>query len=114
MRAAADTANKTDASRLRRRCKDLIAHAERIKAQLANPPLATSPDELTILRRTSRLHGFDFPPWEVEPSEAEFELQPGDKPFMCVSPIMPQSVEQRHDLRPVTNAAEHLTITDEA
>lgn len=92
MRAAGEAVNRTDASRLRRKCHELIALAERVKAQLAAGPsiipLAASSAvpsaELGILWRTSRLHGNDFPLWEADPADAEFELQPGAQLFTCV------------------------------
>lgn len=99
MRAAAEEAtSKAEAARLRRKCKGLIAHAERLKAQVTQVPssmlrdneaaisplscTSPSPAELEILCRATRLHGIDYPPWQGEPSENEFQLQSGTKPFM--------------------------------
>ena len=79
MRAASGAVNKTDAARFRRKCQDLIAHAEKLKAQLAKPSRLDGSD---ILNRTSRLHGNDFPPWETDPLDTEFQLQPGQPQYM--------------------------------
>lgn len=89
MRAAGEASDKTHASQLRRKCQDLIAYAERVKAQLATAPSAVPATETSILRCTSRLHGNDFPLWEAAPSNAEFELQPGSEPFTWVALAMP-------------------------
>lgn len=68
MAAAASAPSKAQAARLRRRCQELIRDAETLKARRARPD---------VLRRASRLHGNDFPPWDAEPADAEFERRPG-------------------------------------
>lgn len=73
MRAAGEAPTKKDASRLRQKCQQLIAQAEKLKAQLTQTP--------SVLLRTSRLHGNLFPPWSNEPSRKDFELPPGEEPF---------------------------------
>ncbi|RGP69737.1 hypothetical protein FLONG3_7689 [Fusarium longipes] len=73
MRAAGEAATKKEAARLRLKCKELIAQAEKLKAHLTQTP--------GILLRTSRLHGNLFPPWSNEPSSKDFELLPGEEPF---------------------------------
>ncbi|ESU11328.1 hypothetical protein FGSG_12723 [Fusarium graminearum PH-1] len=73
MRAAGEAPTKKDASRLRQKCQQLIAQAEKLKAQLTQTP--------SVLLRTSRLHGNIFPPWSNEPSSKDFELPPGEEPF---------------------------------
>ncbi len=79
MRAAGGAVNKLDAARFRRKCHELIAYAEQLKAQLANPGRLDRPD---ILQRSSRLHGNEFPPWENDPADVEFQLQPGQQQYM--------------------------------
>ncbi|KAG5654928.1 hypothetical protein KAF25_010882 [Fusarium avenaceum] len=73
MRAAGEAANKKDAARLRLKCQQLIAQAEKLKAQLNQTP--------SILLQTSRLHANLFPPWSKEPSDRDFQLVPGEEPF---------------------------------
>jgi hypothetical protein len=73
MRAAGEATTKKDATRLRLKCQQLIAQAEKLKAHLTQTP--------SILLRTSRLHGNLFPPWSNEPLSKEFELLPGEEPF---------------------------------
>jgi hypothetical protein len=84
MKAAATAEAPADRKRLRRKCADLIAFGERIKAggtkapdgpsRPAVPestrPLTTT--EKTIVLRASRLHGNVFPPWEAAPGSAAF------------------------------------------
>ncbi|PNY24194.1 Calpain-like protease palB/cpr-8 [Tolypocladium capitatum] len=74
MAAAREAPSKPEAARLRRRCQELILHAEKLKAQQAT--LSSSPAQPDILRRASRLHGNDFPPWEADPLDDEFDLRP--------------------------------------
>ncbi|KAJ4116197.1 cysteine protease [Fusarium equiseti] len=73
MRAAGEAATKKDAARLRLKCQQLIAQAEKLKAHLTQIP--------SVLLQTSRLHGNLFPPWSNEPSDKDFELLPGNDPF---------------------------------
>jgi calpain-7 len=73
MRAAGEAATKKDATRLRLKCQQLIAQAEKLKAHLTQTP--------SVLLQTSRLHGNLFPPWSNEPSDKDFELLPGHDPF---------------------------------
>ncbi|KAJ6439985.1 cysteine protease PalB [Purpureocillium lavendulum] len=77
MTAAGEATDKSDAARLRRKCRELIAHAEKLKATAQSHP-APQPD---ILRRASRLHGNDFPPWHGRPSDDEFALRSGTAQF---------------------------------
>lgn len=78
MRAAGEAANKKDAARLRLKCQQLIAQAEKLKAQLNQTP--------SILLQTSRLHANLFPPWSKEPSDRDFQLVPGEEPFTLGTP----------------------------
>ncbi|KAF5232042.1 hypothetical protein FANTH_13159 [Fusarium anthophilum] len=73
MRAAGEALTKKDAARLRLKCQQLIAQAEKLKAELTQTP--------SVLLRTSKLHSNLFPPWTKEPSDEEFQLLPGDEPF---------------------------------
>lgn len=70
MRAAGEATDKSEATRLRRHCQKLIAYAEDLKARLSLVP-STGRD---ILNQVSSLHGNDFPPWQSDPVEAEFQL----------------------------------------
>lgn len=81
MRAAAASKDKTRATALRRKCKELIARAEVLKRHIS----VARPPGHGILDEASRLHGNNFPPWTTEPSEEEFRLELGTEPFWCVS-----------------------------
>lgn len=78
MRAASQAPSKPDALRLRRKCQELIALAERLKAQIAQG-LST---EAGIVESASRLHGNVFPRWEDDPSDAEFQRPDSGNDFM--------------------------------
>ncbi|OTA05415.1 Calpain-like protease palB/rim-13, putative [Trichoderma parareesei] len=83
MRAAAEKGiAKDDAARLRRRCKQLIAHAEQLKVQLTASPASPPTDGLNILRGASRLHGSYYPPWSDDPPDAQFQLGPDRAPYV--------------------------------
>ncbi|PHH58960.1 hypothetical protein CDD81_4061 [Ophiocordyceps australis] len=73
MAAARDTLSKAEAARLRRKCRELILYAEKLKAQNQ----ALSDDQMLILQRASHLHGNHFPPWNSDPPNTEFELPQG-------------------------------------
>ncbi len=79
MRAASSTSDRQDAARFRQRCKTLIAHAEKLKTELPKAP--PGPNGSDILRQSSLLHGNEFPPWEKDPSDAEFQHQSGQQLF---------------------------------
>ena len=83
MRAAEKAATPKDRNRLQRKCSDLIALGERLKANAksaatsARPPVPESTRTLTIAEKTlilksSKLHGNIFPPWEKIPGPDEF------------------------------------------
>ncbi|KAJ4398923.1 cysteine protease [Neurospora sp. IMI 360204] len=85
MRAAEKAANPKDRNRLQRKCSDLIALGERLKANAksattsARPPVPESTRTLTIAEKTlilksSKLHGNIFPPWEKTPGPDEFAI----------------------------------------
>ncbi|KAH0490256.1 hypothetical protein TgHK011_001733 [Trichoderma gracile] len=83
MRAAAEKGiPKDDAGRLRRRCQQLIAHAEQLKVQLTASPGSPPTDGLNILRGASRLHGSYYPPWSDDPPDAQFQLGPDRAPYV--------------------------------
>ncbi|UNI19703.1 cysteine protease, variant 2 [Purpureocillium takamizusanense] len=81
MAAAGEASSKSDAARLRRRCRELIAHAEKLKARIAANAQPALPPQPTILRLASRLHGNEFPPWQSRPADDEFSLSPGATQF---------------------------------
>ncbi|KAL7814889.1 cysteine proteinase [Trichoderma aethiopicum] len=88
MRAAAEKGiGKDDAARLRRRCQQLIAHAERLKTQLTASPASPPADSLHILRGASRLHGSYYPPWSDDPPDAQFQLGPDQAPYVDDTPF---------------------------
>jgi hypothetical protein len=86
MSAAATAPTIQDRKRLRRKCADLIALGERLKAGAngsgtsARPrrplvPVSTRPLttlEKTIILKASRLHGDVFLPWETDPGPEVF------------------------------------------
>lgn len=83
MRAAAEKGiAKDDAARLRRRCQQLIAHAEQLKVQLTASPASPPTDGLEILRGASRLHGSYYPPWSDDPPDTQFQLGPDRAPYV--------------------------------
>lgn len=80
---AADLANGADEkARLRSMCKQLLSRAEVIKSSTQWPPRAitTAPQstrsiskrEEVILLEGSRLHGFLFPQWTLDPDDSVF------------------------------------------
>ncbi|ATY58647.1 PALB protein [Cordyceps militaris] len=94
MRAASSTSKKQDAARFRQRCNALIAQAEKLKTQLPKAPLRL--DGADILRQSSLLHGNEFPPWEKDPSDAEFQHKSGQELFtdettFSLSPIQTEN-----------------------
>ncbi|KAM3539076.1 hypothetical protein ARSEF1564_008010 [Beauveria bassiana] len=116
MRAASVTSSKQDAARFRQRCKALIAKAEKLKTQLPKvPPERNGSD---ILRQSSLLHGNEFPPWDEDPSDAEFQHKSGQQLFtdetrFSLSPIQTENFaswqrpQDLHDL-PVNSDLEAL------
>ncbi|RCI13701.1 hypothetical protein L249_7894 [Ophiocordyceps polyrhachis-furcata BCC 54312] len=84
MAAAGETSDKTNAARLRRKCREMIVFAEKLKT--TQMPVS-SVHQLEVLLGASRLHDNDFPPWEGDPDDSEFELQPGSKPYKDESPF---------------------------
>ncbi|RDA83325.1 hypothetical protein CP532_4458, partial [Ophiocordyceps camponoti-leonardi (nom. inval.)] len=83
MAAAGETSEKSHAARLRRKCRELIDYAEKLKTTQA--PLSSAPQSKVLLG-ASRLHGNDFPPWDGDPDDSEFELQPGSELYTDEAP----------------------------
>ncbi|KAM6486288.1 hypothetical protein HDV62DRAFT_378418 [Trichoderma sp. SZMC 28011] len=83
MRAAAEKGiGKEEASRRRRKCKQLVALAEQLKSQLKTPSASPDADGFNILRGASRLHGSYYPPWGEDPSDTQFQLGDDLNPFV--------------------------------
>ncbi|KAF3770212.1 cysteine proteinase, partial [Cryphonectria parasitica EP155] len=92
MKAVREAPTTAEKSRLRRKCQDLIALAETLKApqRRPTPTAAAAPQprlsrelptsEKTILLRSSKLHGSVFPPWESDPDPAVFRSKRLDEP----------------------------------
>ncbi|KAM7205093.1 hypothetical protein V8F33_001334 [Rhypophila sp. PSN 637] len=83
MQAALKAKVPTERARLRRKCSDLLALGERLKANsivasaASRPPIPESTRPLTVQEKTiiiksSRLHGNVFPPWETAPAPDTF------------------------------------------
>ncbi|KAK4210963.1 calpain-like protease [Rhypophila decipiens] len=96
MQAALKANVATERSRLRRKCSDLLALGERLKANstvasaASRPPVPESTRPLTIQEKTiiiksSRLHGSVFPPWETAPAPDTF-TQAGPEGDVFVDP----------------------------
>ena len=83
MRAAEDTSSKAQAAVLRRKCQKLIVYAESLKACIAPAVQQKQRDaQKDILQTASRLHGNDFPPWEDDPLDEEFDVPADGSLFM--------------------------------
>ncbi|KAM7196007.1 calpain-like protease [Naviculisporaceae sp. PSN 640] len=83
MQAARKAKTPSERSRLSRKCSDLLALGERLKANTtvasaaSRPPVPESTRPLTIQEKTiivkaSKLHGNIFPPWETAPGPETF------------------------------------------
>ncbi|KAJ0108567.1 palb protein [Diaporthe amygdali] len=94
MKAVKEASTPAEKSRLKGKCRDLIAQAETLKTSgpTAAPPKAPKPRgprqsrelptaEKTILWRSSKLHGSVFPPWEADPDPAVFRSKKLDEPL---------------------------------
>ncbi|KXJ94611.1 PALB protein [Microdochium bolleyi] len=88
MKAASQSTDPAEKTRLKQKCSDLIRLAERLKnrpapanhvriveERLRLPRMVRDipTKEKTILYRGARLHGNVFPPWESDPDPSEFE-----------------------------------------
>lgn len=93
MKAVKDAPTAAEKSRLKRKCQELIARAEILKAPASIPVRSKAPKpggprqtrvlptaEKTILLRSSKLHGSIFPPWENDPDPAVFRSKRLDEP----------------------------------
>ncbi|TPX12124.1 uncharacterized protein E0L32_007239 [Thyridium curvatum] len=84
MKAVKEATDASDRARLKAKCEEVIARAEKLKSPPPKPPstprvtreLPTG--EKAILLRSSRLHGNVFPPWEAEPETDQFATSPED------------------------------------
>jgi hypothetical protein len=96
MQAAVKAKTPAERSRLKRKCAELIALGERLKANAkaaaaaSRPPVPESTrtlttSEKTILLKASHLHGNVFPPWDSAkaPGSSEDTGATGDA-YMCV------------------------------
>jgi calpain-7 len=86
MKAVKLASNEQERTRLRGKCKQLLARAEYIKKSDTWSPKTTNNSvlkvpaseraitttEKIILLEGSKLHGFIFPPWEADPDESIF------------------------------------------
>ncbi|KAF7541056.1 hypothetical protein G7Z17_g12052 [Cylindrodendrum hubeiense] len=79
MRAASEAASKSEATRLRQKCQQLITLAERLKASRTGASPVQPP---SLLQQTARLHGNYFPQWTTAPVDSDFRLPPGEIPFV--------------------------------
>ena len=104
MKAVKEAPTAAEKSRLKAKCRDLIAQAETLKTAgpTAAPPKAPKPRgprqsrelptaEKTILWRSSKLHGSVFPPWEADPDPAVFRSKKLDEPLFTsvCAPALP-------------------------
>ncbi|KAK3692077.1 hypothetical protein B0T22DRAFT_446357 [Podospora appendiculata] len=106
MQVAGKAATPSERSRLSRRCKELIALGERLKANInavagsSRPPVPESTRPLTaaeqtIVLRSSRLHGNLFVPWESDPIPASFSKSGTDGAAYVDSSSFSLSAEQQ-------------------
>jgi calpain-7 len=86
MKAVKHARDDQEKSRLRGKCKELLSRAEEIKKSKEWPPQknpgialkvpsserSISRSEEIILLEGSKLHGFIFPPWTVDPDDSLF------------------------------------------
>lgn len=107
MQAARKAKVPSERSRLSRKCSDLLALGERLKANTtialaaSRPPIpeSTRPlttQEKTIIIKASKLHGNVFPPWETAPGPDSFTQAGPDGDFylyvLCKRPLSPPYV----------------------
>ncbi|KAK0623360.1 hypothetical protein B0T14DRAFT_174333 [Immersiella caudata] len=105
MQAAQRATTTAERVRLTRKCSEILALGERLKANAkaaaaaSRPPVpeSTRPlttSEKTIILRASRLHGNVFPPWDSAPDPAAFDAGPNGAAYVDPSPFS-LSVEQQ-------------------
>jgi len=104
MKAIKLSSNENERSRLKLRCKEVLARAEEIKLLESWIPQNIPPSqpqtkalkipvsertpttrEEIILLEGSKLHGFVFPPWKAEPGPEVFEKSGDDDVFEYVN-----------------------------
>ena len=99
MQAAQRATTPAERLRLTRKCSEILALGERLKANAkaaaaasrapvpeSTRPLTTS--EKAIILRASRLHGNVFPPWDSAPDPAAFDAGPDGAAYLCVGTII--------------------------
>ncbi|KAF4587561.1 cysteine protease PalB [Ophiocordyceps camponoti-floridani] len=86
MEAAGETSDKAGATRLRSKCQELIALAEKLKRR-QETATALTPPQSDILLGALRLHGNVFPPWNCDPDDDEFELNPSSQYYTDEAPF---------------------------
>ncbi|KAK5664284.1 hypothetical protein OQA88_502 [Cercophora sp. LCS_1] len=106
MQAAQRATTAAERSRLSRRCNEVLALGERLKANAraasaaSRPPVPESTRALTTLEKTivlkaSRLHGNVFPPWESAPKASAFlDLGADGKGYIDPSPFSLSAEQQ--------------------
>jgi hypothetical protein len=98
MQAAQRATTPAERARLGRKCSEVLALGERLKANAkaaavasrSRAPESTRPlttAEKTIILRASRLHGNVFPPWESAPDPTVFDTAPDGAAYVCVGTI---------------------------
>jgi calpain-7 len=99
MQAAQRATTPAERARFTRKCSEILALGERLKANAkaataasqapvpeSTRPLTTS--EKTIILRASRLHGNVFPPWDSAPDAAAFDAGPDGAAYVCVGTMI--------------------------
>lgn len=106
MNACAEARGAGPRSHLRQKAKEMLDLAERLKK--SHVPAKSAPathhlrqitsEEQDILRRASRLHGNDFPPWQSNPPEDAFRPAQGGVPYSSapLSHLLPFSFRVDH------------------
>jgi len=102
MQAAQNATTPAERARLGRKCSEVLALGERLKANATASTAASRPsvpestrslttNEKTIILRASRLHGNVFPPWDSAPDPASFDTGSDETFYVCVR-MMAESV----------------------
>ncbi|KAK3322281.1 hypothetical protein B0H66DRAFT_601746 [Apodospora peruviana] len=106
MQAARKATTASERARLSRKCSDVLALGERLKANATAASAASRPavpestrplttSEKAIILRSSRLHGNLFPPWSAAPEPSYFTKMGAEgEPYTDSSPYS-LSVEQQ-------------------
>jgi len=114
MKAARTASTPADRARLKRKCEELIALAERLKGPTPGPSntpqqsrqLPTA--EKMILLRSSKLHGSIFPPWESAPGDDIFARASGEEAlFRSDGPVSARGRRRSARLTPLLAMPRH-------